>query len=202
MEIIKINSGQNLQKAKLGRAFSKAFFNEPNFTYMIPKDKLRRKALQWFFGSFVIHLGLQYGEVYISDNNSGGAIWIKPNQKVSFYGALRAGLLKMPLYFGFEGVKRSMNLSNYVEQIRAEYAPTPHWYLMALAVDPDVQSKGIGSALIHPILSNANNAKTACYLETFSQKGVNFYKKFGFEVIEEHTVPQGGPRFWSMSQDD
>lgn len=200
MEIVRVSSINELQKTKIGQAFSHAFLNEPNFIYIIPNDDQRSKALQWFFGSFVVRLGMLYGEVFIPKNNGGGAIWIKPNRRVKFMGALQAGLLKMPFYFGFNGIKRSMKLSNYVEKIREEYAPEQHWYLMALAVAPNLQGKGIGSALIHNILLRTDKENIACYLETFSQSGVNFYNKLGFEVLQKHQVPQEGPSFWSMGR--
>lgn len=198
MNVKQILSLNNFESESIGKALSKAFHREPNFTYIIPNATRRSKALKWFFGSFVPRLGLRYGKIYIHENYFGAAIWVKPGEKVTLGGSLRAGLLTMPFYFGFNGIKRSMILSNYVERTRGDYAPEKHWYLMALAVDPDAQNKGIGSSLIRPILDIADKEKINCYLETFSSRGIKFYNRFSFKVIKEHQVPQGGPLFWSM----
>lgn len=198
MEIKRIDSNHDFQNSKIGRALASAFFNEPNFTYIISDDKRRMKVLSWFFGTFVVNLGKIFGETYTSENASGAAIWMKPEENVNFWGAIRAGLLKMPFHFRFDEIRRSMKLSNYIEQIRDENAPQPHWYLIALGVEPDVQGRGLGSLLLEPVLSRADRDGTECYLETFSEKSRDFYYKFGFEVIEKHQVPQEGPLFWSM----
>lgn len=201
MKIQKIDSIQNVQHSKLGQDLCRAFYYEPNFTYIFPNDERRKKALGWFFGTFVVNLGKIYGEVYTPESYSGAAIWMEPEEKVNFAGAIRAGLLKMPFHFSLGEMKRSMQLSNHVEQIREEYAPQFHWYLMALGVDPDVQGRGLGSLLLEPVLSHADSVGSDCYLETFSEQSRSFYTKFGFEVIEEHQIPQNGPIFWSMSRE-
>lgn len=200
MDIVQVKSATGLHQDKLGQALSRAFRDEPNFTYIIPDDNRRKTILKWFFGAFVARLGIQYGQVYVPENRAGGAVWSKPGKSVKVPGAIKAGLLKMPLYLRFDEMKRSMGLSKYVEQIRNEYAPESHWCLMALGVDPALQGMGMGSLLMNPVLSLADSECTGCYLETFSLKSRKFYKKFGFRVIEEHQVQEAGPVFWSMSR--
>ncbi|MEX0719119.1 MAG: GNAT family N-acetyltransferase [Balneolaceae bacterium] len=198
MEIAKLTRLDDLASEKLGEALSEAFYNEPNFKFIISEDEHRHKALSWFFGSFVARLGLTYGKIYVPEDFSGGAIWIKPNRKVGFGGAVQAGLLKMPIHFGIKGVKRSMKLSSYIDKIREEYAPEVHWYLMALGVDSTKQGKGTGSALLHPLLAKADKEGTDCYLETFSLRNIKFYEKFGFKVFSEFKIPNEDLKFWCM----
>lgn len=113
------------QTEQLGQVMSHAFCDEPNFRYILPDDKVRLAALAWFFG-FVVRLGLRFGEVYTTETVEGGAVWISPGTTIPFGGALWAGVLTMPLKFGWGGFERSLNLSNYLEQVRQQSGPRRH----------------------------------------------------------------------------
>lgn len=177
---------------------AQAFRKEPNFTYMLPDDRYREKRLAWFFGSFVAGLGLHYGEVYTTRSGEGGAIWMRPGASVSPWGAFRAGLLAMPFRLGLRGSRRSMILGGHIESVRDEAAPPAHWYLTALGVRPGEQGRGIGRALVQPVLSRADRVGVPCYLETFRERTAAFYERLGFDIVRTDAVPGGGPPFWCM----
>ena len=73
----------------------------------------------------------------------------------------------------------------------------PHYYLAALGTDPPHQGKGVGSALIEPVLARADREGIPAYLESSKETNVPFYRKHGFEVVQELAVPNG-PRVWAM----
>lgn len=189
------------QTEQMGEAMALAFRQEPNFTYMLPDHEARERPLAWFFGSFVIRLGLRYGEVYAAPKGAGGAVWMRPGAKVSSWGALRAGLLAMPFHLGLSGARRSMALGGYVEEVREEAAPPSHWYLVALGVHPDEQGQGLGRALLQPVLARADEEGVPCYLETFRERTAAFYRRDGFEVVRTDVIPGGGPPFWCMTRE-
>ncbi len=179
---------------------ARAFKQEPNFRYMLTNEARRERALAWFFGSFLVRLGLTYGEVYAEAGGSGGAVWMRPGASVSTWGSLRAGLLAMPLHLGLRGTARSAAFGAYIEDVREKVAPPDHWYLVALGVEPDRQGRGFGAALMQPVLERADAAASPSYLETFRERTVRFYERFGFEVIHEDAIPEGGPSFWCMAR--
>ena len=74
----------------------------------------------------------------------------------------------------------------------------PHWHLWSLAVAPSAQGSGIGGALLQPVLVKADVDHQICYLDTFSEANVNFYKKYGFYVVQEGKIKPDGPRVWAM----
>jgi GNAT superfamily N-acetyltransferase len=186
------------QADQMGLLMSRAFHNEPNFTYILPDDNVRQAALSWFFGVCVVRVGLHYGEVYTTETTEGAAVWVRPGNTVTFGGALRAGMLAMPFRFGWGGFKRSLHLGNSIERVRKQVAPERHWYLMALGVAPSEQGKGIGGALLQPGLSQADADGLPCYLETFHERNVPFYEKYGFKVSFDGRITNGGPTFWAM----
>jgi ribosomal protein S18 acetylase RimI-like enzyme len=69
--------------------------------------------------------------------------------------------------------------------------------LQLLAVKPQSQSRGIGSALIAPGLARNDQEQVPTYLEATSERSIPFYERHGFEVIGEIEVPDG-PTLFAM----
>ena len=78
---------------------------------------------------------------------------------------------------------------------------TACWYLFLLGVEPRSQRRGIGSALIRPVLERADAEHVACYLETENQRNVAFYRKQGFDlIVNGEEAGTTGVRFWTFSR--
>jgi ribosomal protein S18 acetylase RimI-like enzyme len=77
----------------------------------------------------------------------------------------------------------------------------PHFYLAVVGVEPGSQGRGLGSRLMHPVLSEADGAGTAAYLEASTPRSRALYERHGFEVVEEIRLPRGGPAIWRMWRD-
>ncbi|MCB0044573.1 MAG: GNAT family N-acetyltransferase [Caldilineaceae bacterium] len=69
--------------------------------------------------------------------------------------------------------------------------------MMALGASPARQGQGIGGALMQPLLLQAGQEQTPCYLETFAERNLAFYVQQGFEVTDKSRV-KDGPVFWGM----
>ena len=73
-----------------------------------------------------------------------------------------------------------------------------HFYLAFVGVEPASQGRGLGSRLMFPVLSEADAAGTAAYLEASTPRSRALYERHGFEVVEEMRLPFGGPPLWRM----
>ena len=62
---------------------------------------------------------------------------------------------------------------------------TPHWYVAALGVDPPLQRRGFGRALIAALCARAAADGVFAYLETDRPENVPFYEAAGFAVVDE-----------------
>jgi ribosomal protein S18 acetylase RimI-like enzyme len=73
-----------------------------------------------------------------------------------------------------------------------------HYYLSLLAVAPEMQGKGLGSALMQPILDLSVREGKPAYLETETESNVGFYSKKGFSVRQEIITSDGKSKVWTM----
>ena len=53
-------------------------------------------------------------------------------------------------------------------------------------------------AIIMPTLEQADRDGLPVYLETTKEANLVYYRRFGFEVVEELTVARGAPPVWTM----
>jgi len=63
-----------------------------------------------------------------------------------------------------------------------------HWHFGPFAVEAHLQGKGVGSELLRVFCAQMDAGRENAYLETDTQESVGFCERFGFEVIDEHTV--------------
>ncbi|MCI0712983.1 MAG: GNAT family N-acetyltransferase [Chloroflexi bacterium] len=181
----------------VGHVLADAFQGEPNFTYMLSDDEKRRNVLPWFL-TVAVKAGHIYGEVYTTPDLQGAAGWLSPGKELGLTEMLRTGLIKMPFMFGWSAFMRSMRLNSQLEKIQQNMVGDRRWYLMVLGVAPSAQGKGLGGALMQPVLERADAAGIPCYLETFSERNVSFYQKHGFTVRASGTIAGDGPPYWIM----
>ena len=72
-----------------------------------------------------------------------------------------------------------------LEQVGASHPPVAHWYLPAIGVEPILQGKGYGSALLARGIEVCDGAHVAAYLEATNPANIPLYKRFGFNVVGE-----------------
>ncbi len=69
----------------------------------------------------------------------------------------------------------------------------PHHYLPYIGVAPEAQGRGLGSALMRPILDRCDEERLPAYLEATSERNAALYERLGFELRAG-----GSPPLWLM----
>ena len=98
---------------------------------------------------------------------------------------------------GYGGVVRAIStLDTLVRNRPAE----PHIYLNVLGVEPDLQRRHFGVALLDYLRAQAamRSNLAGVYLETATEANVAYYTRFGYRVIGE--IRPLGVRMWRMLQ--
>jgi ribosomal protein S18 acetylase RimI-like enzyme len=185
-------------------AMSFAFSQDPIINYFLPEDpaanlKARRQICQG-----LIRYTQPYDHIYTTSGElKGVAAWLPPkassNLLLEVWHFVTSGLLIVPFSMRWERFLDFLNFFIQEGATRQHYVSEPHWYLMLLGVVPESQGQGIGGQLIQPILQEADQNQTLCYLETSTESGVRFYSRHGFEVIEQKTLTEG-VHFWTMKR--
>jgi len=171
----------------------RAYEHDPMMEYLFPPERRNMRTVRWFVATGIKY-GLHYGDVYTTSGVNGVAIWLPPDHpEVKLAGMLRSGMIWLPIRLGRKVFRRLMHCLDITYRVHSEVMTGPHWYLYELAVEPDCQGKGIGSALIAPVIASADSEGLPCYLETFTDEGIVFYRKHGFEVVREYASRKGGP---------
>ena len=185
------------QVEALAGVLSRISHDEPNFQYMIPDDEERFRLLPRFF-RIALRARLMCGETYTTRTIDGGALWIGPDSAWAPRRKVRTGFLSMPHELGGLNFTRCLTLGACLAEVRSRLTGGLHWYLEALGVEPAMRRRRIGSRLIEPVLARADFDGVACYLETFNENSLSFYRRHGFRIAAAGKVPAGGPDFWAM----
>jgi ribosomal protein S18 acetylase RimI-like enzyme len=82
------------------------------------------------------------------------------------------------------------------DALRAHHPLEPSWYLGTLGVEPALQRRGVGSALLGRWLERVDREGSAAYLEADVHANIGFYARAGFAL--EGEVEVLGTPIWRM----
>jgi ribosomal protein S18 acetylase RimI-like enzyme len=170
---------------------SSAFFDVPIFRWFIP-DETRRAAILPAFFTAMCEAYLPWGEIHRSADGLAAAVWAPPGQHMPEAQSAVVGE-RLAALFG-DDIAR-------LGEIRALLAPghptRPHWFLHFLAVRPEAQGRGYGSALLRPMLERADAEGIPAYLDATSEENKRLYLRHNF-VVQRTVTLRDSPPLWCM----
>ena len=174
-------------------ALARAFHDDPVMTWLFgTNDRRRLSRLRRFFAHEAKRHGA-HGEVLTNDGLEGGAYWDPPGRWKETWGDV---LRSVPVLAPAIGPRIRRGLQG-LSMMEAAHPREPHWYLAILGTDPQAQGKGVGAALMEPILDRCDGQGLGAYLESSKEQNLAYYARFGFVVTGELHLPQGPP-LWPM----
>lgn len=180
--------------APLAKTIAAAFYDDPIASWLFRDDSRRMRQLERGFALFMRRLYLPAGECLTTEHVAGGALWLPPGrwqapvptQLRVLAGAAAICGREFPRFLG------------YSRLLESKHPREDHYYLPFMGVEPGRQGRGIGSALLRPVLERCDSDGLPAYLEASSPRNRDLYKRHGFEVVESVELAAGGPTHWLM----
>jgi GNAT superfamily N-acetyltransferase len=182
---------------ELGAVLGAAFQDDPVWQWVCPDPDRRSRYLGAAFAA-VVRQRVASGWAWTIDGPQGAAVWAAPDQWTTR--PFDAARMAVPMLraTGRHGLRERIAA---LSRLEAHHPREPHWYLEILGADPTMRGRGIGSALLAPMVERLDREGTAAYLESSKEENLPFYNRFGFRVTEELTLGAGAPPMWAMWRD-
>lgn len=169
-----------------------AFASDPLVRWLLPDP---RDFLLYFPRIVQVHVKrlVEHGGAFHTPDFRAAALWYPPGVAVD--SAALGELLERAV--GPDRLDTAVSLFTRM----AEYKPAGgHWYLRQIGVDPALQGRGYGSALLRTALETCDRAGLPAYLEATSPTNRALYERFDFVVLDELQVGDS-PSLWPMRRD-
>jgi GNAT superfamily N-acetyltransferase len=177
----------------VGRLIAYSFNDLDANVYLVPPLDERVPVMAGFFTLLTEH-AYKYGRVDVIDRDGGGlagaAVWFDRSAEA-------------PEPEGYEGRLEAL-AGRYLERFQAldelfekHHPLEPHWHLAFLAVHPDYQEHGYGSAMMRHTHAELDRAGLPAYLEATNQNNIRLYRRHGYTDMLpfEILLPDGTPFF-------
>jgi ribosomal protein S18 acetylase RimI-like enzyme len=184
-------------RATVVDALASAFSEDPLFTWLTgagPDRPLGPKMRIVFDAFLKLDLSRSDHLVFTDEGGTGAAIWKHPTKwRMPPADIVRA----LPAMLRALGTKtpRMIGALSAIEKVHPK---EEHYYLEALGTQQDMQSKGVGSAVIRHMLDRCDAEGMPAYLESSNPRNVPFYARHGFESTGEIVVGKGAPTVTAM----
>lgn len=200
----------------IARTMARAFTDDPFIRHVVPAagydDRIVamfRSEARWALADITVAVvgdddgdadadtaGAHAGGDDVVGDVVGAAIWRPPSPRRPNPWQALAGAAGLVRGIG-RGLPRMARMFRTVE--RHHPRTQPHWYLQTIGVARP--GLGIGGALLRAGLDRVDAGRMPAYLESSAPGNVPLYERFGFRVVGEIVLPDGGPTLPAMWRD-
>jgi len=175
---------------RAGQVLGQAFYDTTQWSAVIPDDRIRLSKLQQMFVGTLKTAAVAGGVTERTAGFEAIAVWMPPGRSFGFWPMVRSGFAsaRFAVTPPFLNLRDMTSMLFQFEGEHKRRMPDPHWYLMALGVAPEWQGQGLGSVLVRHGVERAGAEDMPVYLETETGPNVPFYRKLGFELIDEIVI--------------
>ncbi|MHB8491388.1 MAG: GNAT family N-acetyltransferase [Solirubrobacteraceae bacterium] len=181
----------------IARTLARAFDDDPVAMWSCRPERRRPPMLERFFAIRAKQL-LADREIWVTAGLQSAALWAPPTRwRITARESLALVLPLMHPHLAWRLPLVTVGLGG----MEARHPRTPpHWYLAVLGTDPAEQGRGLGSAVLAPVLEQCDSDQVGAYLESSKERNIAFYARHGFRVTGELRLPRG-PTLWPMWRD-
>ncbi|MGH8989862.1 MAG: GNAT family N-acetyltransferase [Acidimicrobiales bacterium] len=177
----------------------RAFYDDPQFVWLMPSDRARAARLGRFFGTLLRFEGFGLADIEVvesGDTITGAAVWFPPG---GWPPPASRQLRALPGYVHSFG--RRVGAAGMLVNAAARVHPkTGYWYLACIGVEPATQGTGVGGALLRSRLACCDAQGASAFLESSKPSNVPLYSHFGFVAGPPLRLPPGSPEITPMTR--
>jgi ribosomal protein S18 acetylase RimI-like enzyme len=186
----------------LARIAAAGFYADPVMSWVFRDDARRRDQLTFIFTGLVLEMLPDRGTLYLAGGAS-AAFWRDPSFEHGRTASDRVrdasdgSVDQGPPPFAPDELER---LGILGEAMMASHPHEPHWYLNVVSTLPEQQGRGLGAAVLRPVLDTCDAQGIRAYLESTNPRNHTLYRRQGFVDAGEIALP-GGPSMTAMWRD-
>ncbi|MEU2153993.1 GNAT family N-acetyltransferase [Streptomyces sp. NPDC019396] len=176
----------------VARLLDEAFTDDPVSSWVFPDENHRRKVHGVFMGVF-LDTALAEGRVDMTEDGTAAALWLQvpagpPDADDDTPARMR------------EAADPDNERAELVGRLTGAVHPhdRAHEYLLLIAVSPERQGQGLGTALMAPVLERCDREGVPAYLEASSARSGRLYERLGFAFTDRLVELPDGPCMWPM----
>lgn len=169
-----------------------SFGADPLFGWVFP-DPARRPAQIARWWDFMVTTRPPAAELWEVGDHRAAAYWAAPLEEHPDSGTAadwQAAFVEMMVAETGDQAGERFDL---FRRVTDAHPTEPHWYLRAVGTRPDSQGRGLGAAVVAPVLARCDELGIPAYLESSNPRNLPFYLRLGFGITGEIEQSRGGP---------
>ena len=182
---------------------TEAFKAIPAGDQLVKQDG-KREARYKKLGAYVYHNAVKKNGLYLSSNKEGVGVAyvIDPKDNKKTFGDF---INDLKFAFGVSGIKKALGIAKRQKYIQAQRPQEDKYmYWEFTGVNPNYQGLDAPSfsmaELRDDVYTDAHKRKLAIYTETSIRKNMIVYRRYGFDIYHEWTMPDGST-MWFLKYD-
>jgi ribosomal protein S18 acetylase RimI-like enzyme len=180
----------------LAKLFAAAFLADPVMDWIARPGAERPQGLERFFHWLLAVRAIPFSEVWMADEASVCAAWLPPDAPAS-PGGLLEQISLLPMFIRLCGFSRLLRGQAMADAMEKNHPHARHYYLAFIAVAPQFQGMGLGSALMQATLKSVDASGVRAYLDNSNPKNTRLYERCGF-VTQKNIAPAAAPPLVGM----
>jgi ribosomal protein S18 acetylase RimI-like enzyme len=183
MRDVRLVAFQPMMLAEASDMLARAFMTNPLHVAVFGRDALDKNR-----EFFRVGLSVMKGPKLVAMEQArivGLIHWVaSPRCQLSAIEKLRM----MPTMISGFGFGSAMGVGAWLSAWTRHDPAEPHVHLGPIGVAPDVRGQRLGQKLMERYCEELARSRKIGYLETDRQENVQFYRRFGFDVVEQTTI--------------
>lgn len=169
---------------------ARAFAQDPAWAFILGEQYGR---LASHFAGSLFDVRVASHTVWVADDLAATAMWDPP---VKSEGADAHAASVWARYRAIADEAALERLASYNAAVAAAAPSERYWYLGVLATDPGRRREGLATAVLAPVLEEADRLGLPCCLETSTAANRRFYERRGFTQVTDVDLPGAPPVWW------